>query len=184
MAASVIEIIDEEWELVNDDGFVYKRKKRPRLESTADVASASAPPPPDPAVEEKNRRQRKKMALLKLREKYQQEILQWEQLSNRLNEVQQKSPILQKHKSAESNEVSASSSPQPETLPGSSGRQLVDELLSLAEAQEAIIEDLSNLCDIAEGLCSKREEEMKKKFTELPIWKSSPRELIVSLCQD
>ncbi|KAL8146166.1 hypothetical protein AgCh_004053 [Apium graveolens] len=31
---------EDEWELINDDGFVYKRNKRPRLDITA---ATSAP---------------------------------------------------------------------------------------------------------------------------------------------
>ncbi|KAL4588429.1 hypothetical protein LXL04_001318 [Taraxacum kok-saghyz] len=79
-----MEIIEEDWELVNDDGFVYKRLKRPRLASTSTFAVA----PPDPAAEAKARRERKKKALLKLKTKYEQEIQHWEQLSNTLKALQ------------------------------------------------------------------------------------------------
>lgn len=79
-----MEINEEDWELVNDDGFVYKRLKRPRLDST----SASAVPPPDPAAEAKARTERKKKVLLKLKTKYQQEIHHWEHLSNTLKALQ------------------------------------------------------------------------------------------------
>ena len=75
---------EDEWELVEDDGFVYKRKKRPRLEA------APASPQPDSAAEEKIRRERKRRALTKLRDKYQSEIGQWELLSNTLKALQEK----------------------------------------------------------------------------------------------
>nr|GMD54752.1 fatty-acid-binding protein 1-like [Ipomoea batatas] len=68
--------------------------------------------------------------------------------------------------------------------PGNSSRQLIDELLSQAEIQEAIICDISNLCDVAEALCSAQEERLKKSFIDLPIWAKSPRELITSLCEE
>lgn len=78
---------DDDWELINDDGFVYKCKKRPRLDP---IASTSAPPP-DPVVEEKNRRERKRKTLIKLKERYQNEIHQWELLSNTLKGLNIKS---------------------------------------------------------------------------------------------
>ncbi|KAL3526371.1 hypothetical protein ACH5RR_011027 [Cinchona calisaya] len=170
---------DDEWELINDDGFVYRRKRR------IPSATTSAPPPLDPAVVEKNRLERKKMALLKLKDKHQQEIHQWEHWSNTLNEMQQKSLILQQQKSREQNNASTSSSDEFIASPSQSSdvdcRHLVDELLSQAESQEAIIKHISNLCDLAEGLCSASEERFKKSFTELPIWGLSPQELMASL---
>ncbi|MFS7951621.1 hypothetical protein Hanom_Chr07g00597261 [Helianthus anomalus] len=65
------------WELINDEGFVYRRLNHLRLEFAAD-------PPPDPAAEAKAHRERKKNLLLKLKTKYQQEIDHWELLSNTL----------------------------------------------------------------------------------------------------
>lgn len=50
-----------------------------------------------------------------------------------------------------------------------------------AEAQEAIIGDVSNLCDIAEAMCSEQEEQITQSLLDLPIW-GSPRELMNSLC--
>lgn len=74
----------DEWELCNDDGFIHKRKKR-RLDD---------PPPvqgPDPEAEERQRRERRRKVLLKLKERYQKEIDQWEFLSNTLRAMQEKS---------------------------------------------------------------------------------------------
>lgn len=71
---------DDQWELCNDDGFVYKRKRR-RLH----------PPPPPPEADqeaEKRRKERKRQTLLKLKAKYEKEILQWESLSNTLRSMQ------------------------------------------------------------------------------------------------
>ncbi|KAL2505237.1 hypothetical protein Adt_20858 [Abeliophyllum distichum] len=176
---------DEEWELINDDGFVYKRKKRHRLEPT----TSSAPPqPPDPAVEEKHRRWRKKRTLLKLKDKYSKEIRQWELLSNTLKEMQ-KNANVQTEKRREVDSTScfdgASSSNQPpaQSTSDSTHRRLIDELFSQAEAQEAIIRDVSNLCDVAEALCSAQEERLKQQFTDLPIWESSPRDLMEALTE-
>ncbi|CAI9284869.1 unnamed protein product [Lactuca saligna] len=69
---------------VNDDGFVYKRLKRPRLDST----SASADQPPDLAAEAKAHTETKKKVLLKLKTKYHQKIHHWEHLSNTLKALQ------------------------------------------------------------------------------------------------
>lgn len=51
------------------------------------------------------------------------------------------------------------------------------------EAQEAIIRDVSNLCDIAEAVCVKREEQFKQTLFDLPIW-ASPNDLMEVLCGD
>jgi len=51
------------------------------------------------------------------------------------------------------------------------------------EAQEAIIRDVSNLCDIAEAVCAKREEQFKQTLFDLPIW-ASPNDLMEALCDD
>lgn len=75
---------DDDWELINDDGFVYKRKKRPRL---LDISATTSAPPPDPVVDEKNRRNRKKKALLNLKDKYEAEIFRWGLLSNTLRDL-------------------------------------------------------------------------------------------------
>ena len=51
------------------------------------------------------------------------------------------------------------------------------------EAQEAIVRDLSNLCDVAEAMCNAQEEQLKQSLIDLPIW-ASPHELMASLCDD
>ncbi|KAH6833338.1 hypothetical protein C2S53_003327 [Perilla frutescens var. hirtella] len=167
----------DEWELINDDGFVYKRKKRL-------VPSAGAPPPPDPAVERKNRRERRKRALLKLRERYLEEISRWELFSNRLTAMEQNA----RTQSVERQELhpttsfdGASSSGEPLEADSSRGR-LVDDLLFQVEAQEVLIRNASNLCDLAEGLCSAQEERLRQQLTDLPIWDPSPHELMDALC--
>ena len=74
---------DDQLELCNDDGFVFKRKRR--------RVDAPPPPPsePDQEAAEKFRRERKKQTLLKLKSKYEKEILQWESFSNTLRSMQQ-----------------------------------------------------------------------------------------------
>ncbi|XP_057447386.1 uncharacterized protein LOC130739170 [Lotus japonicus] len=161
---------DDQWELCNDDGFVYKRKRR-RLH----------PPPPPPEADqeaEKRRKERKRQTLLKLKAKYEKEILQWESLSNTLRSMQisahQLQPPLQNQ--------------TPLSLPSSSSSSLTDsallqDLLSQVEAQEAVIQDISSLCDVAEAMCSKREEQFKQSLFDLPIW-ASPLDLMQVLCDE
>lgn len=175
---------DDEWELINDDGFVYRRRKHPRVNLPSSTsASASALLLPDPAVEEQNHRERKKKALLKLKHKYQQEIEQWVHLSNTLNEMQQKSLISSQQQNFPVVGQQQKSPVPPDQSLDSTCWKLVDELLLQAEAQESIIEDIARLCDMVETLCSAREENFTKSFTELPVWASKPHELMTKLCE-
>lgn len=52
------------------------------------------------------------------------------------------------------------------------------------EAQEALINNVANLCDAAEALCNAQEERSKQAILDLPVWSSSPRELMNSLCDE
>ncbi|KAL3829551.1 hypothetical protein ACJIZ3_018353 [Penstemon smallii] len=161
----------DEWKLVNDDGFVHKRKKR----QCTDLISAALPPPPDSALERKLRRARKKRSLLKLRDKYSKEIIQWELLSTTLKgmehnaQIQQTTPF---DEISNSEELSASKS---------TCTRLVNDLLSQVEAQEAIIGDISNLCDVAEALCNAHHKRLNQQFSDLSIWEPSPDELVAAL---
>jgi hypothetical protein len=66
-----------DWEIENDDGFVYKRP-RGLYPTDAGAAAPSAPGPPPESV----RLQRRRRALLSLRAKYQAELSQWESLAS------------------------------------------------------------------------------------------------------
>ncbi|XP_028104519.1 uncharacterized protein LOC114303580 [Camellia sinensis] len=172
---------EDEWELLNIDGFVYKRKKRPNPTTTT---TSSAPPPDLAAAEEKNRREMKKRALAKLRDKYQKEIDQWELLSNMLWAFQLKTQNSQQlQEQTTSYDLTASSPPPPEHSSESASRRLLDDLLLRAEAEEGIIQDLSNLCHMAEVVCNVQEDHAKQSLVDLPIW-ASPRELLASLCDE
>ncbi|RDX86420.1 hypothetical protein CR513_32250, partial [Mucuna pruriens] len=163
---------DDQWELCNDDGFVYKRKRR-RID---------APPPSSGEEEaaEKRRRDRKKQTLLKLKSKYESEILQWESLSNTLRAIQQRNTL---HSKPQPQPNLTTSLPSTSSSTDSAGSSLLHDLLLQVEAQEAIIRDVSNLCDIAEAACVKREEQFKQTLFDLPIW-ASPLELMQVLCDD
>ncbi|KAL5572804.1 hypothetical protein UlMin_022401 [Ulmus minor] len=173
---------DDEWELFNDDGFVYKRKRRPSLDPEAEpVPPAVAAPVPDPESEEKLRRARKKKTLLKLKSQYQREIDQWEYLSNTLRATEETTRQLQVRRQTLTECSPSGEAPGTESVCGS----LVDELLLQAEGQEAFIREASKLCDIAEAMCITHEEEADQSLFDLPIWASSassPRELMAALC--
>ena len=123
-----MELHDEDWELVNDDGFVYRRLKRLRLDPT--VSTSSATPPPDSDAEERNRKERKKSILLKLKTRYQQEIQQWEHLSNTLKALQDRTPT----------------QPPPTALPHPPVSQSVDHSMNCSyhELAETLLIQVSN----------------------------------------
>ncbi|KAF8408325.1 hypothetical protein HHK36_007474 [Tetracentron sinense] len=163
---------EDEWELCNDDGFVYKRKKR-RQESIAPA------PAPDLEAEEKQRKERKKRTLTKLREQYQNEIDHWEFLSNTLRDIETRTLQQQPSSSLSSTQLPLLQLPTSE----SQCRSLVDDLLLQAEAHEAIIQDVSYLCDVAETMCKAQEDRLKQSFIDLPVW-GSPGSLMASLSEE
>ncbi|XP_073128082.1 uncharacterized protein [Henckelia pumila] len=173
----------DDWELINDDGFVYKRKKLRRQDSIATSSAANQPPNPEDST--KNLRERKRKVLLKLREKYSKEILQWERLSSTLQELEASSQTQLQARQGICNTLTFTdpSTSEERSLTNSTHRRLVDDLLSQVEAQEAIIYGVSHLCDVAEALCSAQEERLKQQFFDLPIWESSPCELIAGLTE-
>ena len=110
---------DHQWELCNDDGFVFKRKRR-RID----------PPPPDEEDEtaaDNLRRERKKKTLLKLRSKYEKEILHWESLSNTLRALQQRTTLHSNHQQQQQPQRLN----QAQSLPSTSSPLLRDLLLQV-----------------------------------------------------
>ncbi|GAA0148159.1 hypothetical protein LIER_07680 [Lithospermum erythrorhizon] len=169
---------EDEWEIINNDGFVYKRKKR-RICPTS-ITASSAHPPTDPEIAEKKRRERKKNTLMKLKEKYYREISQWEILSNTFKTMQLKAKLIQETRQDHLCDDHHSSDCAREWFSG----DVLDELLGQVEAQEAVIQDISKLCNISNGLCKAEEEKLKQSLIELPIWDYSPQQLMASLSQD
>ncbi|KAE8655666.1 RHO guanyl-nucleotide exchange factor 11 [Hibiscus syriacus] len=170
---------DDEWELCNDDGFIYKRKKR-RL-----VLTDPAPVTADLEEEETRRREWKRKNLLRVKEKYKKEIEEWEILSETLKSMQDKASgfqIQQQERMRSRKTEGTASSSGSERKDNASG-SLVDELLSQVESQEMIIRDVSNLCDVAEAMSNAQEERLKQTYFDLPIW-ASPRDLMASLCDE
>ncbi|KAK6928403.1 hypothetical protein RJ641_006994 [Dillenia turbinata] len=172
---------DDEWELCNDDGFVYRHKKR-RISSATVIAPSS--PPPDLEAEEKNRRIRKKRTLLNIRERYRREISLWDNLSYTLRDIQLKAQIKREQRNQQQHQRNLEDPSEPSSSQSTDlAEQSVDELFSQVEAQEAIIWDVSALCHVAEAMCKAQEEKWKEIFMDLPTW-DSPRELMSALCDD
>ncbi|RID43430.1 hypothetical protein BRARA_I00292 [Brassica rapa] len=172
---------DEEWELCNDDGFVFKREKRSRISNPGETSNP-VNPELDPAAEERNRRMRKKSTLAKLRRKYRSEIQQWEALSNRFNAMQERAAQFQTSQGEEEERLNANEATSFQDA-SSSASIYLDELVSMTEAQEVIINDVSNMCEVAENITRVEEEEERQLLFDLDVW-SSPTNLMASLCAD
>ncbi|XP_010514459.1 PREDICTED: uncharacterized protein LOC104790407 [Camelina sativa] len=181
----------EDLERFHDHGFVYKRKKRCCI---ADALETSKPPDPelDRVVEERNLRIRKNRAMKKLKRKQQSEIELWEILSNSSNAMQEKADRFRATQRGEGRLNADETMSFPESSTTQRGREfgggdasapssMLDELLFMAEAQEAVINDFFKQCEVVENICRIEEEEKKQSFFDLPIW-SSPTDLMTSLC--
>ncbi|KAL5718068.1 hypothetical protein ACHQM5_011007 [Ranunculus cassubicifolius] len=166
---------DDEIELCNNNGFVYKRRKRRR---TLEEEAASTVNESSSLDLELQLKKRKKSTLGKIRDRYQKEILHWELLSNTLNALEQTSQHrIQSHEDPVSNESTSQ-------LVQSRFHTNLDELLKQVEAQDAILRDVSMICDMAEAMLNPEEERHKEHFFELPIWETSPRRVFALLCED
>ncbi|XP_028778559.1 uncharacterized protein LOC114735073 [Neltuma alba] len=162
---------DEDWELYSDDGFVFKCKKR-RLEPPATVPHSAFPKDADQFQDaaQKQRRERKRNILLKMKTRYLTELHHWDFLSAALRALEENA--LEYRRQQE----------QARLLPVDSvGKSVVDEVLLEVQAQEAIVHNISNLCDEAEAMCHKQEQQFKQTVFNLPIW-ASPVELMEFLC--
>ncbi|ERN13839.1 hypothetical protein AMTRI_Chr06g199050 [Amborella trichopoda] len=159
---------EDEWEVCNEDGFIYKRRKK-------ETSAARAGPATDPTVEMRHMKLLKKRALLKMKEGYIREIKQWEDLSLQLQKMREKSQALAE------NSPGQPESPLPR-LPENNFRPLIDDLLFQAEVQEAILQDFSNLCQMADALCEAEENRQKQALIDLPIWEN-PLSIMNSLAE-
>ncbi|KAL9275449.1 hypothetical protein AKJ16_DCAP13231 [Drosera capensis] len=166
----------DEWVLIKDDDLVYKRRKRHHPTRPCPIN-----PAPDLEAEERERRERKRKALVKLRDKYRREIGIWDELVKRMGEAEKRA-----REEEEKTENQDQMQKRVEGGVGVVGREygeLIDGILVKVESQEAIIANLTALCDAAEALCAAHEERVAQSFLDLPIWRS-PCELMSSLCED
>ncbi|XP_050221165.1 uncharacterized protein LOC126671436 [Mercurialis annua] len=173
----------EDWELRHDeDGFTYK------ILTSNKMAEAVQPPVTDRKAEERCRKLRKKNILIKLKSQYQKEIVQWELLSSTLLSMQDRAnrqlQMQKEHQNlGHTALISLESSSMPPQGKEKTYGSLVDELLLQAEAQEAVINDMTYLCDVAESMCNAEQESLAQSYINLPIW-SSPRKLMAGLRDD
>ncbi|XP_010555795.1 PREDICTED: uncharacterized protein LOC104825211 [Tarenaya hassleriana] len=162
--------------------------------SAAVLPEMRAPPLPPPGRLIQGRMQRRggqrermKRILLKLKSRYQSEIQQWEILSNSLSAMQVKADRFQTRQRERLGNAEKTPSFQESSSGGgkdaSGRRSLLDERLFMAEAHEAMVSDVSKMCEAAEEMCRAEEEERKEALFDLPIW-GSPRYLMSSLCVD
>lgn len=162
---------ENEWEVVNDDGFVYKRQKS--------KYSAPAPFPSNTTANNddqylKQRRLLKKAGLLNLKSRYALEIKEWESLSQ-MSQTAATSII-----NSSINPKSSSSSP-PQTQIQNARKYIFRELLQQAEAQETFIQEVTSFCNAAELMCEVHEQDFRRSALDFLIW-DSPTTLVHSLC--
>ncbi|XP_058109790.1 uncharacterized protein LOC131252991 isoform X2 [Magnolia sinica] len=167
--------MDDIWELCNDDGFVYKRRKRQRQEPSSANGS-------NPEAEAQQRREQKKKILMSLREQYGREIQQWEGLFATLQQLKENSSQAEASLPLPTSSNELSALPLIREEEGICRPLSMDELLLQAEAQESILQDLLNFCDVAEASCKAQEEHLKQSFIDLPIW-ATPRSLMASFSE-
>lgn len=114
---------DDEWEICNDNGFVYKRRRRLIRPGEAAEGPSTAE---DPEVElRRHCRARRRRCLLDLRDRYRQELEQWDLLSSALVDLAAPPPPA----AASSSRPEPPSVELPEPPGGSIQQPLVDDLL-------------------------------------------------------
>ncbi|KAL5211347.1 hypothetical protein ABZP36_022194 [Zizania latifolia] len=191
-----------EWEIYNEGGFVYKRRRGLHHPDREDAAAPSTAAPSPESVLLERRRQ----ALLRLRAKYLLELSRWDSLSKDLLAPLPAPPAAPPR--APSDPVVASS-------PDSSDLDVVDNLLAQvtphslgcssfpsfphlpdllllrpvvgcqlplqAEVMEELLNKLSQACDEINEFCDAHEAALVDAVAVLPVW-GDPRELMNSLC--
>eukprot|EP00252_Welwitschia_mirabilis_P010418 TRINITY_DN2367_c0_g1_i1.p1 TRINITY_DN2367_c0_g1~~TRINITY_DN2367_c0_g1_i1.p1 ORF type:complete len:187 (+),score=28.21 TRINITY_DN2367_c0_g1_i1:304-864(+) len=174
--------LDGEWEVVDDDGFVYKRRKTDNPLPSPVPSTSSALILKNNLQYLKQRRLLEKEALWKLKTKYSQEIKEWESLSRLMQSTPSSSSsppsssVLRENRGPHS-----SSSVLRENGSNAAHKIAIKELLLQVEVQEALLKDVANICNAAELICQLREEELKKPILDLPVW-DPPSTFMDSLC--
>ncbi|GJM85427.1 hypothetical protein PR202_ga01873 [Eleusine coracana subsp. coracana] len=163
---------DEDYEICNDNGFVYKRR-RGLYPDVAPPSTQVVGPDPEAA-----RRRCRLRALLRLRAQRLRELERWEALERKV----------------QAQPSTTSGPPPPQASPASPGAaataatsqsaSVLDDLLARvavqAEVEEAILKKVSGLCDEVDALCRAHEEDVVDAITTLPLW-GDPKDLLLSL---
>ncbi|XP_074589768.1 uncharacterized protein LOC141845605 [Curcuma longa] len=171
---------DGEWEICNDRGFIYKRR-RLRLRQPAQGETGTSSAGDAEAEQRRCRRDLRRRCLLHLRDLFMRELELLHPLSSGAVDL---TPAMSTEAAPEASAAAAAAEPPPPPPdPGEDIRKpLVDSLLSQVEIQEAILRKLSDSCDYVESLCREKEERLLESLMELPIW-GSPRSLLLSLSE-
>ncbi|KAF8657023.1 hypothetical protein HU200_060357 [Digitaria exilis] len=161
----------QEFEIRNDEGFVYKVPAG--LYPEAAPSSTKAAAGPDPEVAGLRRRRR---ALLRLRDKRLRQLFRWEALASELL-----APLPAARPPAPQ---SPPASPPPVSTAASDS--ILDDLLAQADLQAELLKKASALCGEINALCDAHEAALVDDIAALPVWGSSPRELVASFgaCPD
>ncbi|KAG6524185.1 uncharacterized protein LOC122049169 [Zingiber officinale] len=167
---------DGEWEICNDRGFIYKRRRH-RLRQPAQAETGTSSSGDTEAEQRRCRRDLRRRCLLHLRDLFLKELDLFQPLASGLVDL----PLAMPTEAAPEASEAAAEPPPPD--PGEDIRKpLIDSLLSQMEIQEAILRKLSASCDHVESLCREKEERLLESLVELPIW-GSPRSLLLSLSE-
>jgi hypothetical protein len=185
---------DEDYEICNDDGFVYKRH-RGLCPDAAPTSAQLAGPNPE-AI-----RRRRRDALLRLRGRRLRELERWEALEGKLLGPlpAPRPPLPSSSDLSAAADTSASASmlddllaqvPPHRTPAGSAAwfffikkyscLMSFSSLVLQAEVDQAILTKVAGLCDEFDALCRTHEEEIADAITALPVW-GDPKELVTTL---
>ncbi|CAL4957767.1 unnamed protein product [Urochloa decumbens] len=160
---------EQEFDICNDEGFVYKVPSG--LYPDAAPSSTQAAAGPDPEIVGLRRRRR---ALLRLRAKRLRQLSRWEALASELL-----GPLPDPRLPAPQ---SPPASPHPvagDATATAASDSVLDDLIAQADVQAELLKKASQLCDEINALCDAREAAIVDDIAALPVW-GDPRELLAS----
>ncbi|CAL4964835.1 unnamed protein product [Urochloa decumbens] len=162
---------EQEFDICNDEGFVYKVPSG--LYPDAAPSSTQAAAGPDPEIVGLRRRRR---ALLRLRAKRLRQLSRWESLASELL-APHPDPRLPAPQSppASPHPVAADATATATAASDS----VLDDLIAQADVQAELLKKASQLCDEINALCEAREAAIVDDIVALPVW-GDPRELLAS----
>ncbi|PWZ21491.1 hypothetical protein Zm00014a_039968 [Zea mays] len=164
--------VEQDYEIRNDEGFVYKVPRGLYHEAAPSTTQSAAGT--DPKAAGLRRRCR---ALLRLRAKRLRDLSRWEALASELfaplSAPQPPAPPSQAPP-ASSHSVAASSSSSPTSV--------LDELLAQVDIQAELMKKVHQWCDEANAICDAGESAIVASMVALPLWGGNPADLVTALC--
>ncbi|NP_001143356.1 uncharacterized protein LOC100275979 [Zea mays] len=158
--------VEEEYEIRNDEGFVYKVHRGLYPDAAPSTTQTAAGPDPKAAGLRRRRR-----ALLRLRAKRLRDLSRWEALASELL-----APL-----PAPPPPAPTSQSP-PVAASSSSLVSVLDELLAQADIQVELMKKVCQWCDEANSICDAGEAAIVDSIVALPMWGANSSELVAALC--